>query len=86
MTKFNEHLTPIVPPQRDSMTVEDLHATLSKLNLSTGAASRLLGVNDRTVRRWWSGDAPVPAPAERFLRYLARRQISPISVMETLEG
>jgi DNA-binding transcriptional regulator YiaG len=87
MTKFSKHLTPVDPPPRkDVMTQEDFRATLAKLNLSTTATSRLLGVNDRTVRRWWSGDAPVPAPAERFLRYLARVNISPIAVMEVLEG
>jgi DNA-binding transcriptional regulator YiaG len=85
MTKFTAALTPADPPPRaDAMTDEEFQRTLAKLNLSTGATARLMGVNERTVRRWWSGEAPVPPPIERFLRYLYRANISPISVMETL--
>ena len=86
MTKFTPALTPADPPPRaDAMTEEEFQRTLGKLNLSTGATARLMGVNERTVRRWWSGEAPVPPPVERFLRYLHRAKISPISVMEVLE-
>jgi DNA-binding transcriptional regulator YiaG len=87
MTKFTAALTPADPPPRaDAMTEEEFQRTLRKLELSTAAAARLVGVNERTVRRWWSGEAPVPAPVERFLRYLHRAKISPIAVMEVLES
>jgi hypothetical protein len=52
--------------------------------VAVGAQLRLLGVNERTARRWATGDYPIPPPAARFLRYLARAKISPIAVMETL--
>jgi DNA-binding transcriptional regulator YiaG len=85
MTKFSKYLKPIKPPAReDEMTTDDFNAVLDKLSLSSTAAARLLGINDRTARRWTSGAAPIPAPAARFLRFLARAKISPITVMETL--
>jgi DNA-binding transcriptional regulator YiaG len=83
--RFSKHLTPLEkPPSPDAISVDELRALLGKLNLSTGAAARLLGVNDRTVRRWWSGDAPTPPPVARFLRYIHRARVSPQQVMETL--
>ena len=33
-------------------------------------AGKLLGVNERSVRRWVEGSRPVPPFAARFLRYL----------------
>ena len=74
-TRFSEHLTPPATAQS---------TTLAKLKLSTGAAARLLGVNDRTVRRFGLATRRVPPPAERFSRYLARAKVSPQNVMEVL--
>jgi DNA-binding transcriptional regulator YiaG len=83
--RFSKHLTPIdKPPSPDAMTPDELLEVLGALGLSISAAARLLGVNDRTVRRWSAGDAPLPPPATRFLRYLHRAKISPQKVMETL--
>jgi transcriptional regulator with XRE-family HTH domain len=85
MTKFTPQLTPIdPPPQLDLMLSEEFLALLDELGLSQGAAARLLGVTNRTVNRWANGSYPFLPPAARFLRYLARKKISPISVMETL--
>ena len=65
--RFSKHLTPIdKPPSPDAMTPDELLEVLGALGLSVSAAARLLGVNDRTVRRWSSGDAPLPPPATRF--------------------
>lgn len=52
------------------MTADEYRAAIEHLGLSQVAAARLLGVDDRTSRRWASGDREVPPPAERFLRYL----------------
>ncbi len=52
------------------MTSDDYRAAIESLGLSQLGAARLLGVNDRTSRRWASGEQDVPPPAERFLRYL----------------
>lgn len=42
------------------MKSSDLKETLSTLGLSTTEASRLLGVNARTVQRWLSDDVDIP--------------------------
>ena len=40
-----------------------LRSILKKLGLSQSELARLLDVDGRTVRRWISGDNPVPGPA-----------------------
>jgi DNA-binding transcriptional regulator YiaG len=52
------------------MTPDEYRAAIEALGLSQVAAARLLGVDDRTSRRWASGERDVPPPAQRFLRYL----------------
>jgi DNA-binding transcriptional regulator YiaG len=52
------------------MTSDQYRNAIEKLGLSQVAAARLLGVDARTSRRWACGERDVPAPAERFLRYL----------------
>lgn len=52
------------------MTPDEYRNVLEKLGLTQSAAARLLGVDDRTSRRWACGERDIPPPAERFLRYL----------------
>jgi DNA-binding transcriptional regulator YiaG len=52
------------------MTPDEYRETIEKLGLSQIAAARLLGVDERTSRRWASGERDIPPPAVRFLRYL----------------
>ena len=52
------------------MTPNEYRETIEKLGLSQIAAARLLGVDERTSRRWASGERDIPPPAVRFLRYL----------------
>jgi DNA-binding transcriptional regulator YiaG len=42
------------------MTPDALRAELTRLGLSQIALSRLLAIDDRTVRRWAAGELPVP--------------------------
>jgi DNA-binding transcriptional regulator YiaG len=82
---FTLHLTPVARiVQPDAMSAEEFVDLLGALKLSQNAAARLLGVNERTVRRWAAGDTPILPVAARFVRFLARAKISPITVMETL--
>jgi DNA-binding transcriptional regulator YiaG len=81
---FTPHLTRIGEPPADAMSAEEFVDLLGALKLSQNAAARLLGVNERTVRRWATGDTPILPVAARFVRFLARAKISPITVMETL--
>jgi DNA-binding transcriptional regulator YiaG len=52
------------------MTPDQYRNAIETLGLSQIAAAKLLGVDARTSRRWACGERDVPAPAERFLRYL----------------
>jgi len=52
------------------MTPDEYRAAIERLGLSQIAAARLLGVDERTSRRWACGEREVPPPAQRFLRYL----------------
>jgi DNA-binding transcriptional regulator YiaG len=52
------------------MTPDEYRDLIEKLGLTQGGAARLLGVDERTSRRWANGERDVPAPVERFLRYL----------------
>ena len=52
------------------MTPDEYRAAIGRLELSQVAAARLLGVDERTSRRWANGERDIPAPAVRFLQYL----------------
>ena len=52
------------------MTPDEYREALEALDLTQAGAARLLGVDDRTSRRWACGERDIPPPAERFLRYL----------------
>ena len=42
------------------MTPNAFRAELERLALSQGGAARVLGVTDRTVRRWLAEEIPIP--------------------------
>ena len=52
------------------MTPDEYRETIERLGLTQNGAARLLGVDERTSRRWALGERDIPPPAERFLRYL----------------
>jgi len=52
------------------MTAAEYRDLIAALGLSQVAAAILLGVDERTSRRWASGEREIPPPVERFLRYL----------------
>jgi DNA-binding transcriptional regulator YiaG len=82
--KYAANLRPVNGERAGAMSPADFNRILEKLDLSQVAAARLLDVNERTVRRWATGDSPVLPTVARFLRFLARAKISPVKVMETL--
>ena len=61
---------PRAAPWALSVTADEYRAAIARLDLSQVAAARLLGVDDRTSRRWATGERDVPPPVQRFLRYL----------------
>jgi DNA-binding transcriptional regulator YiaG len=52
------------------MTADECREALQALGLTQGGCARLLGVDERTSRRWANGERDIPPPAQRFLRYL----------------
>lgn len=52
------------------MTSDEYREAIDRLGLTQGGAARLLGVDERTSRRWANGERDIPPPAQRFLRYL----------------
>jgi DNA-binding transcriptional regulator YiaG len=52
------------------MQPEELRDRITKLDLSQNDASRLLGVDPRTMRRWLSGEKSVAAPVIILLKMM----------------
>jgi DNA-binding transcriptional regulator YiaG len=52
------------------VTPDEYREALEALGLTQSGGARLLGVDERTSRRWACGERDIPPPAERFLRYL----------------
>ena len=67
------------------MTSLEYRDLLAALGLTQAGAARLLGVDERTSRRWANEERDIPAPVQRFLRFLAAAQISPHRAMTLLE-
>ena len=52
------------------MNADQYRTAIEKLGLSQVAAAKLLGVDERTSRRWANAERDIPQPAARFLQYL----------------
>ena len=50
------------------MTPTELRDILSRLGLPQTGAAHLLGVDDRTMRRWVGGEVGIPEPVARVMR------------------
>lgn len=66
------------------MTPDDYRETIETLGLTQSGAARLLGVDERTSRRWALGERDIPPPAERFLRYLVATKRTGEQAMKVL--
>lgn len=53
------------------MTPDQLRKLLDRAGLSQRAAARLLGIDERTMRRYASGEYPVPVVVEYAIRWVA---------------
>lgn len=68
------------------MTSDQYREALAALELTQGGGARLLGVDERTSRRWANGERDVPEPAARFLRYLIGCGRTAAHAMKILDG
>lgn len=67
------------------MSPDEYRDALARLDLTQVAAARLLGVDERTSRRWATGERDVPPPAVRFLRYLIATRKTGAQAMKVLD-
>jgi hypothetical protein len=58
------------------MTSKQFCTALEMLGLSQVGAAKLLGIADRTCRRYVSGDAEVPGPTAKLLRLAITGKLS----------
>lgn len=72
--------------QGGHMTAEEYRDLIAALGLSQVDASILLGVDERTSRRWASGEREIPAPVARFLRYLRAVGATGDAAIKVLNG
>lgn len=57
-----------------AMTSKQLQTLLDKVGLSQRAAAKALGINDRSMRRYCAGDAPIPKAIEIAITCLCSHQ------------
>jgi transcriptional regulator with XRE-family HTH domain len=67
------------------MTPNRLRTALARLGLSQRAAARLLGINERTMRKYIAGDLVIPELLVWALRGLAEREQEQMRVREELD-
>ena len=68
------------------MTAEEYRNMIAALGLTQVEASVLLGVDERTSRRWASDEREIPAPVARFLRYLIATKVTGADAIKTLNN
>ena len=67
------------------MTPDEYRLSIDKLGMTQSGAARMLGVDERTSRRWANGERDVPPPVQRFLRFLIAIGKSGEYVMKRLQ-
>lgn len=67
------------------MTPTALRATLAALGLTQAEAAHMLGVDERTIRRWLAGERKIPEPAARLLGLIEAYPVFTRSWLSRLE-
>jgi DNA-binding transcriptional regulator YiaG len=67
------------------MNSDEYRAALIQLGLTQVGAAKLLGVDERTSRRWANGERDVPGSAARFLQYLIATRRTGAQAIRVLE-
>lgn len=63
-----------------NMTPKQYVDALERLGMSQRFAGRFLGVDERTSRRWVSGDSTVPESVGKLLRLMIKQGLKPEDV------
>jgi hypothetical protein len=64
------------------MNHNEYRDALAALDLTQGAAARFFQVDERTSRRWATGEIPVPHAVALLFRVMIEEDISPARVYE----
>ena len=67
------------------MSEKEFDKALEALGLERLSAANMLDVDERTIRKWRSGDRTVQGPAKQFLRFLLAEGYSGKEVIEILK-
>jgi transcriptional regulator with XRE-family HTH domain len=67
------------------MTGDEYRNAIAALGLQQTEAARLLGVDERTSRRWASGEREIPPPVARFLQLLLATGMTGAKAIELLD-
>jgi DNA-binding transcriptional regulator YiaG len=67
-----------------NMTNVEYREAIAALGLSQRRAAKLLGVDERTSRKWASGETAISPPAARFLAYLVATGATGSEAMQVL--
>lgn len=62
------------------MQAEECRAAFKRLFPTRAAAAAFLGYNERTIRRWQSGELPVPMTVAKLTAVMIRREMPPAIV------
>ena len=68
------------------MNANQYRDAIEQLGLTQVEAARLLGVDERTSRRWANDERGIPGPVARFLRYLIAKKTTGAAAMRVLDG
>jgi hypothetical protein len=58
------------------MSHKEYRDTLKRLNLDNTEAAQVIGVSERTSRRYADGDSDVPAPVAKLLMLIVNHKVS----------
>ncbi|PZQ80027.1 MAG: hypothetical protein DI549_18425 [Ancylobacter novellus] len=64
------------------MTADELKTALAKLDLTPGALAKILGADNRTVRRWVTGGKPIPDTVATQVAEMVKAGGLPAGVVE----
>jgi hypothetical protein len=63
------------------MTGDDYRHAIDHLGMTQVGSARFFGVNDKTPRRWISGEHPIPCAVSMLLRVMVRHHLTPHHVL-----
>ena len=63
------------------MSPEAFKATLAALDFNQRTAAEFFGVNERQIRRWTIGEAPVPDAVRLLLGLMLAKKLTPSKVL-----